>query len=216
MERAFVPVVLIAVLGLSHGCATGLSEETGTGGGGGTHHTTTSSHTGAHGGAAGAAGTGGSAGAGATGGGGNPQCGDDVNGECLQAFSLGNVATAGTAQSPVGQVPTTQDSDWYEVTFTPTGPATFGGGTPHVTFAVNTGDTYVFDVVPDCTGGSSPACNEGGTAAGVTDWSFVDDQSTAGATQWSTRNVPWPTPIYVRVYRSAGSGCEDYQLSVTR
>jgi hypothetical protein len=92
----------------------------------------------------------------------------------------------------------------------------YGGGTPTISFAVNTNEIYVFDVLPDCVGGTAPACDEGGLAMGVTDWSFVDNQSSAGAGQWSTRNQPWPTTVYVRIYRTNGAGCEDYQLLVSR
>jgi hypothetical protein len=198
MDRVAVLVAAFALVVLSRGCATGTSSETGMAGGG----------------VAGATSSGGAAGQG--GAGGSAPCADVVAGECLQGYAIGNVAPAGAAQGPVAQVALLEESDWYSVTFTPTGPATFGGGTPSIGFAVNTNDIYVFDLVPDCTGGSSPGCSQGGTAVGVTEWTFVDDQSTAGSTQWSTRNQPWPATVYVRVYRTSGSGCEDYQLSVTR
>jgi hypothetical protein len=206
----------MALVVLAHGCATGVSVETGAAGSGGAHTTTSSGGggTGAAGGSAGSAGAGATAGGGGSGGSG--QCDDVVDGECLQGYALGNVAPAGSTQGPVAQVPNVGISDWYVATFTPTGPASYGGGTPRITFAVNTNGIYVFDIAPDCVGGSSPGCDEGGVATGVDDWSFVDNQSTAGASQWSTRDEPWPATVYVRVYRTTGTGCEDYQLTVTR
>jgi len=219
MSRVWTFLATSALVAVAHGCATGVGTDTGTAGSGGQQATTSSGAGGAGaagggGGSAGSAGTGAAAGAG--GGGGSSQCDDVVDGECLQGYSLGSIAPGGSTQGPVTQVPNVGESDWYTATFTPTGPLNFGGGTPSIKFAVNTDDSYVFDVVPDCVGGTSPQCNEGGLAMNVTEWSFVDDQSTAGASQWSTRDVPWPTTVYLRVYRTTGSGCQDYQLSVTR
>ena len=49
------------------------------------------------------------------------------------------------------------------------------------------------------------------------DIQVVDSQSDPGDNQWSSRDVAWPSPVIVRVYRAvAGSGCDDYQLVVTR
>ena len=146
------------------------------------------------------------------------ECLDDgVGAACGGATSLGDVGVNGTVGGPLAQVRNPGDSDWYVVTFTATGPGTYGGGTPRITFAINTNNAYLLEVlVADC--GSGPqSCGSGGSASDVVDWSFVDDQSTAGANQWSTRNQAWPGVAYVRVYRASPvAGCDDYQLSVTR
>jgi hypothetical protein len=146
------------------------------------------------------------------------ECLDDgVGGDCGAAASLGEVGVGGSITGPLAQVRNQGEGDWYVVSFSPTGPGTYGGGTPSISFALNTNSAYLFDVVtPDC-GSGAQSCGSGGSATAVAAWSFVDDQSTAGVNQWSTRDQTWPSPAYVRVYRAAaGSACDDYQLTVTR
>jgi len=147
-----------------------------------------------------------------------------VSGDCTTGTDLGNIAVGGSITGPISQVHLPTESQWYSAAFPPTGPATAGGGKPHVSFALNTNDAYALEVIaPDCAG-SPTSCAEdagtdsdAGTGGGVTDWSFTDDQSVAGAGAWSNRTVPWPATVHVRVFRAQPvPGCDDYQLSVTR
>lgn len=142
---------------------------------------------------------------------------DVVSGDCAAPQPLGSVGISGNVLGPVAQVPDDATSDYYSVSFPPTGPNTYGGGSPRITFALNTNNAYKLEILPDC-GSPALACGiEGGAATDITDWSVVDSQSDPGDNQWSSRDVAWPSPVIVRVYRAvAGSGCDDYQLVVTR
>ena len=141
-----------------------------------------------------------------------------VGGDCTTGTDLGNVTVGGSVQGPVSQVHLPTESQWYSVSFPPTGPATAGGGKPHVSFVLNTAEVYALEIIaPDCAGSPTSCEEDAGTASGITDWTFTDDQSVAGAGAWSTRNVPWPATVHVRVFRAGtAAGCDNYQLSVTR
>jgi len=140
-----------------------------------------------------------------------------VSGECAAAYSFGDVAVGDSVTGPVAQIHSPGESAWYVAAFPPTGPNTKGGGQPHVSFAVDTNGAYLFDVLtPDCAGSPSP-CDGGGAGSSVVEWSVVDDQSTAGANRFSSRDQAWPDTVVVRVFRNSDvTGCDDYQLAITR
>jgi hypothetical protein len=133
---------------------------------------------------------------------------DGVATTCGGATSFGEVGVGGSVGGPLAQVRNPADSDWYVVSFTPTGPGTYGGGTPRIRFAVNNNSAHLFEVLVGACAAGPQACGSGGSASAIADWSFVDDQS-AG---WTTRAQAWPS----LVYRASGTGCDDYQLLVTR
>lgn len=84
----------------------------------------------------------------------------------------------------------------------------------------NENDAFRFEVRATC--GATLACGDGAGARDLRSWSFVDDRSPmeaeeTGEMDYSTRDVPWPSPVYVRVYRAIGAGdCSRYQLRATR
>jgi hypothetical protein len=136
---------------------------------------------------------------------------------CDAAYAFGDVAVGAEVTGPTAQIRFPGESAWYVASFPPTGPGTKGGGQPHISFAVNTGNVYLFDVIAANCAGSPAPCGSGGTAASLAEWSFVDDQSLAGANRWSSRNQPWPGTVRIRVFRTSDvSGCDDYQLVISR
>jgi hypothetical protein len=135
------------------------------------------------------------------------ECADDVfGGSCAAATSLGSVTT-GAAVTRNGKIPMAGALDWFQVTF----PAT--GGRPSISLPTNEGNVFRFDVLIGTCPSAIASCGAG-AASGLTSWSFEDNVAGSGFT---TRDVAWPTDIYIRVYRvSAGPSCANYTLSVTR
>ncbi len=89
-----------------------------------------------------------------------------------------------------------------------------GTGTPQIRL---TGSASLrFEVRSSCA--ASPlGCGAGGTATGLTAWSFADTAAAPGASMYNTRNTAWPAAVYIRVYRvSATTTCATQTLSVTR
>lgn len=147
------------------------------------------------------------------------ECEDDgVGSNCNLPFDLGVVTADTMKMGVVGNVPVENNFDWYQVSFpAETRP---GEGTPTISFAINEGEQFVFDVVTDqCGAGGMPCGNAGapdGLAEGLTDFSFVDDDPGC-CTEPMDALVPWPELVYIRVYRtSQGSSCAAYQLQVSR
>ncbi len=147
------------------------------------------------------------------------ECADDgVGSNCNLPFDLGVITVGGSKMGVVGNVPVENNFDWYQVSFpAETRP---GEGTPTISFAINEGEQFVFDVLTDqCGAGGMPCGNAGapeGLAEGLTDFSFVDDDPGC-CTEPMHALVPWPDLVYVRVYRtSQGSSCAAYQLQVSR
>lgn len=98
-------------------------------------------------------------------------------------------------------------------------PTMAGTGQPRVRFARNDDDVYRVEVRTSCVAVAS--CGEGGTegrATSLTEWSFADEpaMSLEGPGQFSTRDVPWPTRLYVRIYPRVDPGCAAYQLEISR
>jgi len=55
-----------------------------------------------------------------------------------------------------------------------------------------------------------------GAAVGLTSWSFTDNDPGC-CTPPMDSLVPWPSQVYIRVYRTTvGASCDTYQLEVGR
>jgi len=153
---------------------------------------------------------------------GGASCTDEGNGSaCESPTDLGAVDPGAMATSMVSYLPSTGDEDWFLVGFPSLGmPNMKGGGTPTIELARNDGMQFRFEVRPTCT--APMGCGAGMAARDLTSWSFTDDQSEmeadmSGDMDYSTRDVDWPSPVYVRVYRAVGGGdCSAFQLQITR
>jgi len=143
------------------------------------------------------------------------ECVNEGNGNaCGTATALGAIGVGSSANSLTSSIAAAGGADFFYVTFPPVG--SNGGGTPRIRFTRNDGSSFRFEVSSGCPA-AALACGSGGTAVDLTEWSFVDDQSIGGPNQWTSRNVTWPNPIYVRVYRTTpGASCDQFQLTVTR
>ncbi len=154
---------------------------------------------------------------------------------CQEATDLGMVAVGGRVESMTGLVERAGAAQWVRVHFpmvssgvgdagampdggAPT-PTMEGGGEPRIRFVRNDGDVYRIEVRTECTQVAS--CGEGGAsgmATNITEWSIIDDPaiSDEGAGRFSSREVPWPSTVYVRIYATADPACGRYQLEVLR
>lgn len=149
-------------------------------------------------------------------------CTDEGHGTtCDGATDLGSIDPGGMVESMAGVLPSAGAEDWFLVGFPSLGmPNMAGGGEPRIEFTLNDGDVFRIEVRSTCS--ATLACGDGRGARDLLSWSFVDDQSPAagemtGDADYSTRDVPWPSPVYVRVYRAIGAAdCQQYQLRVTR
>lgn len=142
---------------------------------------------------------------------------DGVSGACNTPTDLGVVDVGGSALGVVGTVPQEGTIDWYTVSFPTAGRP--GDGMPTLGFAVNTGDAFAFDVVNNECDAQGAPCTEGGTmgtAVGLTTWTFADSDPMC-CTPPMDSMVPWPSQVFVRVYRTTtGASCDSYQLQATR
>jgi hypothetical protein len=123
----------------------------------------------------------------------------------------------GETMSPLpGLLPEDGDVDWYRIGF-PESPemGTPGIGVPRIEITVNEGDAFRFEVLDSCT--TTLACLDDVIATDLDRWSFVDDQAMGGDEQWSTRDVPWPESVLIRVYRpDRPADCRRYRLGISR
>jgi hypothetical protein len=144
------------------------------------------------------------------------ECVNEGNGSsCATVTSLGTVAVSGAVDTRTSVIPDGAESDYFTVRFPPNSPGQ-GGGTPRIRFTRNDGSVFRFSVSASC-GGPALACGGGGVADGISEWSFVDDQSAPGPRQWTTRDVSWPTDVFIRVFRTDGGlSCAAYQLTISR
>jgi hypothetical protein len=140
---------------------------------------------------------------------------DEGNGgSCGTATSLGTLGVGAAVNTLSSTIAIGGSSDFFFVSFPPLGAN--GGGTPRIRFTRNDGSIFRFEVTSGCP--AAPlGCGSGGTATNLQEWAFVDDQSIPGPRQWSTRDVAWPSPVYVRVFRTTpGTSAAQYQLTLTR
>jgi hypothetical protein len=168
-------------------------------------------------------------------GGGSSSCDPEGSAaSCQDATDLGVVAVGGRVESMVGLVDRAGAAQWVKVQFplvsavpdggvVPDGgtPTMEGGGEPRIRLLRNDGDVYRVEIRSECT--SVASCGEGGAtgtgmATNLTEWSFTDDPalSEEGAGRFSSRDVPWPATVYVRIYATADPDCGRYQLEITR
>jgi len=147
-----------------------------------------------------------------------PACVDDaIPDDCDMAQELGSLDPGGSF-SVDGKLPTLADEDWYAFDVPPgfsgdAGTPMAGAGMPTVEL-VAPDATMVMEVRMRC--GAALACGDS-TARELLSWSFVDDQSMEGDGAYSTRDVPWPERVYVKVSRRGGTAnCEGYMLNVSR
>jgi hypothetical protein len=136
-----------------------------------------------------------------------------VSSSCASALSFGSLAPGQTATGPLDGIPGGTVA-YYAVSFPPTGPNTYGGGTPSISFVRNDGGRAVFDVFQSCSGGNYACASEGTISNGVTSFAFAD--SMAG-TNYLVRGQAWPSSAIIRVRQAPGTtGCPTYQLRVAR
>lgn len=142
---------------------------------------------------------------------------DGVSGDCNIPFDLGSIAMGQTELGVVANVPQQDALDWYQVSFPST--ARPGEGMPRITFAINEGEAFVFDVVEDRCGVMGGPCGEGGSdgaAVALSDWTFADTDPGC-CTPPEDSLIAWPETVYIRVYRTTpGASCQAYQLQVSR
>ncbi|HEY8432971.1 MAG TPA: hypothetical protein VIL20_31580 [Sandaracinaceae bacterium] len=140
---------------------------------------------------------------------------DDWSSSCGAAEDVGDVF-AGSSRSRSGKIVPAGDSDWFVVRFPASGQP--GAGQPRITFSVNEGNVFRFAVRGACSG-ATLTC-EVGNPASSTDYTFIDNEAIPGANQWNnppTRFVPWPTIVYVEVYRTnGGDSCANYTIVFSR
>ena len=126
---------------------------------------------------------------------------------------------------PTGTIPEIDNGigggaeDWYHFDI----PENGGGGdrpnsgSVQVSFAVNDGLDYRFEVYRSCGGAAfanSLATSFGQGAPPVQEWWFFDDHVFEPG---YTDNVAWPSTVYIRVFRVQNDGtCNDYQLQAQR
>jgi hypothetical protein len=129
---------------------------------------------------------------------------------CGSATSLGTINPGGSASGSGTVTPTGQS--WYAITFpTDYSPNLEGGGSPTITV---TGTSVLMNIyVNSCAATST--CGASSYTSGYTSWHFIDNASPAGLGTFSTRNVAWPTTVYVEVYNTTSS-CEAFSIAVTR
>ena len=154
------------------------------------------------------------------------ECADTgTNTTACTATNLGTLTSGSTSLATANDrlVPAAAE-DWYSVNFTenflPPAPRI---GTPTISFALNTGGIFVFDLFSgsSCSNLSARGCGSGspaaGTATGLTSWTYSDN-CTAGNCYVRFRS-DWPSTVYIKVRRTTAgidTGCASYRLNVTR
>ncbi|PRQ07721.1 hypothetical protein [Enhygromyxa salina] len=137
------------------------------------------------------------------------------------AYPIGEVS----ADMPLGAILETDNGqgngaeDWYQVDF-PLDPGTRPmAGTAMIQFLTNENDDYRFEVYRDCGAqayGQGLAAEFGASAPPLTEWSFSDLNPDMEQLEYMD-NFPWPTTVWVRVFRFKDSPtCTGYQLQVQR
>ena len=142
---------------------------------------------------------------------------DGVSGACNSPTDLGTLEVSDTVLGVVGTIPQEGSFDWYSISFPAA--ARPGEGIPAISFAINSGDAFAFDVVNNQCDAAGGACSEGGmmgVAEGLTSWSFEDNVPDC-CTPPMDSMVPWPNQVFLRVYRTTlGASCDTYQMQASR
>jgi len=144
--------------------------------------------------------------------------------------SASTITPSGTANavSATGTIPLAMgNGDWYTISIPPNYPG-YNRGQGVVTVRLLTGSPeFLLEIRGAETGGSCASgvmsCGGGAmTASGVASYTFTDSTAlnvgiTPQTQSWYSRANPWPTSLFVRVYRAQTAiTCNSYQLSVTR
>ena len=142
---------------------------------------------------------------------------DGVSGSCNSPNDLGMIDVGGSIVGVVGTIPQENSIDWYTISF----PAASrpGMGIPSISFSINSGEAFAFDVVNNQCDAMAGNCTDGGmggTAMGLTSWTFEDNEPGCCTPPMDSLE-PWPNQVYVRVYRTdMGASCATYQLQASR
>lgn len=146
-----------------------------------------------------------------------------AGGSCGEAAGMKGAVNLGEsiADLPVGTIADIDDGlgngDWYQVQFPMDVNMRPLGGTPTISFAINDGGNYRFEVYRDCgeqPNGQGLASEFGAGAPPLTEWSFFDLTSVDEQAMY-VNNVLWPSSMWIRVFRFQNEGeCDTYQLQV--
>ncbi len=144
---------------------------------------------------------------------------DSYADDCSEATALA-MLNGGEPMMVEGVLPTLSDVDWFAVEFPPESMGNMQGqGMPSLQLE---GDSVtVMDIRERCDASLPVVCGEG-SAREATSYSFVDDQAMPGeagdgSDTYTTRDVQWPTVLYVRVGRRGGPAtCDPYTLTISR
>ncbi|MFO0629303.1 MAG: hypothetical protein U0325_27250 [Polyangiales bacterium] len=135
---------------------------------------------------------------------------------CASAINTMSFVPGSTA-TYTGYVPSTVGAEqWYVATFVQNADYnSHGTGTPTVNLTPGTGDASLRMEIRYGSCAAAATCTPG------TSWTFTDNASAGGGSPtgaYSTRNVAWPTTVYIRLYRTtAGSAvCSNYSLTISR
>ena len=132
--------------------------------------------------------------------------------ECSSASPIGTgtVVAGERAMSAIGAL-LPGDSAWHTVAL-PTGRTA-----PRVELSLNEGGAYVLDVFSTClgaSGGVAASCGAAEASLGISVWEVQDRCLPASCLP--TRDVPWPSQIWIRVRRvDASPACLRYQLAAS-
>jgi hypothetical protein len=148
-------------------------------------------------------------------------CGQEIANKGAVAFggSLADLPIGGISATDNGQG--NGGEDWYRIDFPldANNPRPLAG-MPSISFAVNQGGDYRFEVYRDCGAqvyGQGLASEFGSNAPPLLEWTF-SDLDAGGLEQIEyLENVLWPETVWVRVFRVQNAeSCSNYQLEATR
>lgn len=132
---------------------------------------------------------------------------------------MGQQYKGGSVFSAVRSLPALGQEDWFRVEFPMASDKNLNGsGVPTIDFAINESNAFRIAVFNACGAGGVSCGSEGGVATNRTAYRFDDSFCAPTAQGCTTRNVAWPTSLYIRVTRVGGADttCAQYQLRVAR
>jgi hypothetical protein len=139
-------------------------------------------------------------------------CRDSVSLSCSASVDLGTLGAGSLIRTDLRSLPAGGQQHWFLIRF-PENPdfARHGTGTPRIVFARNDGNAFRFDLYRNCSG-AGQSCGSGSYNDRVS-YSFNDG---CGGSGCRSRNIDWPTTLWLRVRRVGGNACSAYRLQVTR
>jgi len=132
---------------------------------------------------------------------------------CGGPIDLGTLTVGSATSTTISRLPSSGQEEWYLVRF-PMNPDynQHGTGTARVSFSVNDGNIFRFDVRATCA--SNAPCGSG-SASGITSYAFQD--RACASNDCVNRSTSWPTSLLIRVHRTTGGvSCGRYRLAVSR